>query len=290
MSEGAEARKRILVVDDDPQIQLLLTEALGDHYDVAVAQDGVEALQALERERPDLVLCDVFMPEMDGLECLRRLTDQFPNLRVIMMTGQTSWETVMVSLRRRAFDFLAKPFTMGQLRALVKEALEPGDTEEFRVLSATTKWVEVEAPCSLGSARRLQRFLSHLRTGLAPEVQLEVATAFRELLQNAIEHGGKNDPTQYVRICYLRLEKIIVYSIRDPGEGFRLEEVEHAMVANPPDNPFRHVAVREKMKLRPGGFGLFLTRQLVDELIYNQKHNEVVFVKYLRSQDAKGAT
>lgn len=284
MAPKATKRNKILVVDDDPFIQSLVAVTLSGKYELSAASNGREALQALERECPDLVLCDVVMPQMDGLECLQRMTDLHPGLRVVMMTGETSPDTAITSLRHQAFDFLAKPFTVDQLREMVSEALDYAGPEEFRVLSAVPHWVEVEAPCSLASARRLSRFLYQLKAGLSPEIQDEVAMAFRELLQNAVEHGGKNDPNRTVRICYLRLENVIIYRIQDPGEGFRLEEIEHAAVANPPDDPLRHVRVREQMKLRAGGFGLFMTRQLVDEITYNEKRNEVVFVKYLRTQ------
>jgi len=282
METKATKRKKILVVDDDRFIQSLVAAALGGQYDLVPAGNGREALEALQRESPDLVLCDVVMPEMDGLECLQRMTDQNPGLRVLMMTGETTPDTAITSLRHRAFDFLAKPFEVEQLREMVKEALEHAGPEEFRVLSAVPHWVEVEASCSLASARRLTRFMYQLKAGLSPETQDEVAMAFRELLQNAVEHGGKNDPNRSVRICYLRLENFIIYRIQDPGEGFRLEEIEHAAVANPPGDPLRHMRVREQKQLRAGGFGLFMTRRLVDEVSYNEKRNEVVFVKYLR--------
>jgi len=68
---------------------------------------------------------------------------------------------------------------------------------------------------------------------------------------------------------------------QDPGEGFSLEELQHAAIANPPDDPIRHLTHREAQGLRPGGFGLLLTRNLVDELIYAEKGNEVLLIKYL---------
>ncbi len=289
MESEATKRKKILVVDDDRFIQSLVAAALSSQYELVTAGNGREALEALQRELPDLVLCDVVMPQMDGLECLQRMTDQNPSLRVVMMTGEITPDTAITSLRHRAFDFLAKPFEVEQLREMVREALEHAGPEEFRVLSAVPHWVEVEAPCSLASARRLTRFLYQLKAGLSPETQDEVAMAFRELLQNAVEHGGKSDPNRSVRICYLRLENFIIYRIQDPGEGFRLEEIEHAAVSNPPGDPLRHVRVREEKQLRAGGFGLFMTRQLVDEVTYNEKRNEVVFVKYLR-RDPKAQT
>ena len=105
--------------------------------------------------------------------------------------------------------------------------------------------------------------------------------AFRELLMNAIEWGGKLDPARKVRISYLRARRMLLYRISDPGQGFRPESLTHAAISNPEDHPYQHVLVREEKGLRPGGFGIFLVRQMVDELVYNEAHNEVVFIKYL---------
>ena len=108
-----------------------------------------------------------------------------------------------------------------------------------------------------------------------------MAPAFRELLFNAVEWGGKLDPTRKVRISCLRAKRMLLYRIADPGEGFDIEALQHAAVCNPDDDPLRHAVVREEQGLRPGGLGLAITRSLVDELIYNEARNEVVFVKYL---------
>jgi anti-sigma regulatory factor (Ser/Thr protein kinase) len=108
-----------------------------------------------------------------------------------------------------------------------------------------------------------------------------VAQAFRELLMNAIEWGGRLDPDRKVRIACVRAKRLLLYRIQDPGEGFDLERLRHAAISNPADDPVRHLAIREEQGLRPGGFGLAMTRSLVDELIYNEARNEVVFIKYL---------
>ena len=68
----------------------------------------------------------------------------------------------------------------------------------------------------------------------------------------------------------------------DPGPGFSFQKLEHAAVSNPETAPFEHSEVRERLGLRPGGFGILMTRQLVDELIYNEKGNEVLLIKYLQ--------
>jgi len=96
-----------------------------------------------------------------------------------------------------------------------------------------------------------------------------------------MEYGGRFDPSQYVEISYIRARHMILCRVKDPGEGFSLEEIQHAAIANPPDDPLRHFAVREANGLRAGGFGVLMARSLVDDLIYNEKGNEVVLVKYL---------
>jgi hypothetical protein len=74
---------------------------------------------------------------------------------------------------------------------------------------------------------------------------------------------------------------MLLYRIADPGEGFDIDGLRHAAIANPDDDPIRHLSVREERGLRPGGFGLAMTRSLVDELIYNVARNVVLFIKYL---------
>ena len=108
-----------------------------------------------------------------------------------------------------------------------------------------------------------------------------IATAFRELLLNAVEHGGHLDPEKTVDLSYIRTTRAIVYYIRDPGEGFSMDTLAHAAVANTAEEPFRHVELRRKMGIRPGGFGLLMTKSFADELIYSAKGNEVILIKYL---------
>jgi len=74
---------------------------------------------------------------------------------------------------------------------------------------------------------------------------------------------------------------MLLYRIADPGQGFSFQELAHAAVSNPEDSPLEHALVRQEKGLRPGGFGVLITREVVDELLYNEAQNEVVFVKYL---------
>jgi len=116
---------------------------------------------------------------------------------------------------------------------------------------------------------------------LPDEVRESVAQAFHELLSNAVEWGGQLDPQRTVRISCLRSPRMLLYRIADPGEGFDIDRLAHSAIGNPADDPLEHHRVRQDLGLRPGGLGLVMTRAMVDELIYNEKRNEVVLIKYL---------
>ena len=108
-----------------------------------------------------------------------------------------------------------------------------------------------------------------------------MGTAFREMLTNAIEHGGRLDPSQQVEISYVRARHMVTCLISDPGEGFTLDEIPHAAIANPDDDPVRHLEYRDALGMRPGGFGVLLAQKLVDQLVYNEQGNGVLLIKYL---------
>ena len=151
----------------------------------------------------------------------------------------------------------------------------------IEVVSARPEWVELVAPCVLEMTDRIEQFVMQLDTDLAEPVRESVAQAFRELMNNAIEWGGKLDPQRKVRISCVRGKRMLLYRIADPGEGFDVDKLRHAAISNPADDPIQHAIVREEQGIRPGGLGLMMTRSLVDEVIYNERRNEVMLIKYL---------
>ncbi len=274
---------RILVVDDDPDIHTLLTSALKrEGYEIDSAYDGLQGLARLESLPYNLVLTDVCMPGLDGLELLQRIHDRSPEIPVLVMTAQNTPETVVRSLRDKAFLYFSKPFSTAAVVDMVAHALQSTTgRDDIEVLSANPGWIALQLRCKLPIADRLVQFFRELNTGLPAEEQEDVALAFRELLMNAIEHGGHSDPEQKVHVAYIRLSRAILYVIRDPGKGFSFENLPHAAISNAPESPFGHSEVRSQLGMRPGGFGIFLTRQMADEVIYNERGNEVLLVKYI---------
>jgi CheY-like chemotaxis protein/anti-sigma regulatory factor (Ser/Thr protein kinase) len=275
---------RILVVEDDPHNRAVIRELLeGSGFAITTASDGMEALERLRQEQFDLILVDVWMPRLSGIELLRSLRVEAKTPpRVVVMTADDTTKTVLDALREQAYQYIAKPFNPGVLLDLVKNALAaPAEALPIEVLSARPDWVELLVPCAIGTADRIQGFLAQLRADLPEEVRQGVGWAFRELLLNAIEWGGQLDPNRRVRIAYLRAKRMLLYRIADPGPGFRTEGLTHAAVNNPPDHPCDHMRARQEKDLRPGGFGILMVRAMVDELLYNEAQNEVVLIKYL---------
>ncbi len=274
---------RILVVDDDRTTRELMRIQLKPAgHEIEEAENGEDALRKIQKGNFDLILLDVWMPGMDGLEVLARLRTQGPHPPVIVMTADDTSETVLRAIREQAYRFVTKPFAPRDVLDLVAGALESGNrARPIEVVSARSNWVELLVPCDLESAERIQGFLAKLDSDLPQEVRSKIGMAFRELLFNAVEWGGKLDPNQRVRISYVRGRRVLLYRIADPGRGFKFKDLDHAAITYPEDDPFTHTEVREQKGLRPGGLGLLMTKAMVDDLIYNEAHNEVMFIKYL---------
>ena len=188
----------------------------------------------------------------------------------------------MSAIRQRAYGYLHLPLTAGPLGELVQQALDSETwQDDIRVVSARPEWITLDVRCKIDAADRTTHFLREITCHLSAQVSEDVAAAFRELLMNAIEHGGHNDPHKRVRTSVLHTARAIIVHIHDPGTGFSLDFLPHAAISNPEDSPIRHVEVRAEDGKRPGGFGILLTRNLVDELLYNERGNAVLFVKYL---------
>jgi two-component system KDP operon response regulator KdpE len=122
--------RTILVVDDEPQIRRVLRSTLSSGgYDVIEAKDGQEAADRLIRERPALVLLDVNMPDMNGLEACSRIRLSFDG-PIIMVTVRNSERDKILALDAGADDYVVKPFTMGELLARIRAALRRSASEK----------------------------------------------------------------------------------------------------------------------------------------------------------------
>ncbi len=279
--------KSILVAEDDSTTRYLLRNVLkAGGFSVATAADGSTALGKLRKKKFDLLLTDIWMPGLNGLELMGHLRQEAIRPKVVVLTSDDTPESVLRAVREQAYQYLTKPKPVDPKAVvdLIRDTLAAQPVSPpIEVLSARPNWVELLVPCELAVAERIAGFMNHIESDLPQEVRDQIGQAFRELLMNAIEWGGKLDPNQKVRISYLRGRRMVMYRIADPGTGFRFKGLEHAAVVNPPDQPLQHIEERDRKGLRPGGFGIVMASFLADELLFNEAQNEVVFVKYLAS-------
>jgi nitrogen regulation protein NR(I) len=132
-------RKQILVVDDEPNLRRVLSAQLErDGCDVHTAEDGEEALRVLGEHHIDLVITDLRMPKLDGMELLRRITALEDAMPVVMITAHGTVDTAVEALKTGAFDYITKPFDQEDVRTIVRKALRTQDlsqTEASRPLA-----------------------------------------------------------------------------------------------------------------------------------------------------------
>lgn len=274
------SRNNALVVPSDSEVDELLTGVLaGEGWSIELAGDNQQALVRATAEHFDLIIIGRKTLGSEDVELLRRIRSARPHTRVIILTDKFTPGDVVSAMREGAFSYFSAPFQASEIADMVHAAMTaPCWDDGIEVLSATPAWVRVMARCDMATADRLVQFLRGVRD---PDVPEPIISAFREILLNAIEHGGHFDPSQYVEISFLRARRAVACRVKDPGQGFTLEELRHAAINNPPGDALRHVGVRESTGLRPGGYGLLLAQKLVDELICSERGNEVLLVKYI---------
>jgi len=119
------AQEKILLVDDELRILELLSVALEDEgYGILLANNGKEALTQLKKEQPQVVLLDIRMPDIDGVQVLRQIRETYKTTSVIMITAYGAMETVLEATKLGAYDYLTKPLDLERVKVLIRRALE----------------------------------------------------------------------------------------------------------------------------------------------------------------------
>lgn len=207
--------KTILVVDDEKSILQSLTGILSDEgFDVLTAESGAEALERIKEATPDLVLLDIWMPGIDGIETLQKMKEDYPNLQVVMMSGHGSIETAVKATKVGAYDFVEKPLSLDKLLLSINNALEyyrleeevtllkerernkyriTGDSdairdlkEQIKIVAPTNAWVLISG--ENGTGKELVAHTIHLlsRRSHKPIIEVNCAAIPEDLIESEL--------------------------------------------------------------------------------------------------------
>lgn len=292
------AEPTILLVDDSATQRRLIHYVLqgcGNWNIVAVA-DGVAALEAMERSLPDVVLTDIYMPHLDGLELTQEIRRRYPQVPVILMSAQGNEQIAVDALKAGAADYLRKDSLSDTLGGVLEHVLEvvQREVQKVRLVSGMTGRVtrfELENDPAL-VAPLVHGFRADLvALGLCDENDaMRSGIALEEALLNAIFHGNlevssdlrkdgdepfhrlarerrNQDPyrRRRVRISARMTRRRATFVIADQGPGFDVSRL-----PDPTEPDFIE---------RPSGRGLLLMRMFMDDVRYNQLGNQITLIK-----------
>ena len=283
-----ERTRLVLIVGRETETTSMLIQILSQlGCDFMCAADNKDALEIAKSRRFDLIVTSEKTSGKTDIGLLRRLREVRPHTRLIILTDESTPEEVIAAMRERAFSYFTKPFSAEILLPMIKMAFNsPCWDDGIEVVSATASWICLLARGDRNTADRLFQFVCEI-TDLPEAEKKEVAFAFREILLNAVEHGTRFDPEKFVEVSYIRARHMVSCRVKDPGQGFSMTELYHAAICNPSSDPIRHATFRDAAGMRPGGYGILLAQNLVDELIYGEHGNDVFLVKYLHPDESR---
>jgi DNA-binding response OmpR family regulator len=275
----------ILVVEDDATLGGLLCDLLRtEGYEARCVEDGGEALRHIEADRPHAIVLDVMLPGMDGFEVCQRLkfrkdTNHIP---ILMLTALDDPHARRKGLRVGADRYLTKPFEPAELIREIRSTFNHQRRLREGGVSAS---IQLQMHSDSRLREQLNDLLSELilQTPFSEEDIGRIRYAVLEMVQNAVEWGNRHREDLEVAISYEVSSDAVKFVITDQGDGFNPNTVPHA--ANHED-PIAHMAIREKLGLRDGGFGILISKGMVDEFRYNETGNQVTMIKYFKNGGA----
>lgn len=285
---------KLLVVDDNPLDRELAASYLEGHgYQIEFAEDGAVGLAKVREETPDLVLTDLDMPELNGLQLVRALHAEFPLLPVILMTAKGSEEIAVQALGSGASSYVPKRALSMGLAETVRIVLIAARSRKLRH-NVFSFMVQTESIFSVGHEHgSVTAMVEYFHDSLEmmeivhSDNLTRVCTALTEAMINSIDHGNLeldskllegDDPEEYRKLRSKRLKEApyatrkiavgarltrdeAVFTIEDEGPGFDVSKVPD------PTDP--------ENLMRPCGRGLLLIRTFIPDVTYNDKGNKI---------------
>lgn len=292
---------KILVVDDEKDLAGMIKSAVELKYktEVLMAQNGHDGLEVIRKEKPNYVISDIMMPDMDGLEMIRSLREEENNTPVIFVSAFVNIENTMEAIRLGAADFIRKPFKIHELYHSLDRLIELDKPQEqfTQSLSALGKmnWEFATKDFNVQLfASQLAQFVTKSRT-IPIHEKNSFYVVVSEALLNAREHGNlemrshvkDEDMAEYERLMSERLRNPVManrkihitfehanrdikITISDEGSGF-----DHRLIDS--EEFYSHDNL-----MKQHGKGLLIVKNYMDSVIFNDKGNTITLIKSIK--------
>jgi anti-sigma regulatory factor (Ser/Thr protein kinase)/ActR/RegA family two-component response regulator len=274
---------RLLVIGNDAVLAAALRASHHlEGHEVESCGGPFEATARLRTRAFDVIITDPSASASDDLTLIQELRNARPGVRAIVLAPKLSGADVIAALRHHVYACFTRPVDYEEVADMARAAIEDPDWRSaIEVVSGVPYWITLRVACRLITADRLTRFMTEYRTDLPSAERDLLMTAFREMLLNAMEHGAGFDPEKVIEVTAAQTDRAIVFHFRDPGPGFDRNDLKHAAATAQPTDVISTVVGRADNGIRPGGFGMLIVRHIVDELVYNERGNEVLMIKHL---------
>jgi two-component system response regulator HydG len=211
-----DEKRKILVVDDEESHRIMLRAVLSaDGYAVMEASDGTEALTAVERDAFDLILMDIRMTNMDGIEALTEIRKISPLVPVLIMTAYASVKTAVEALKAGAFDYLTKPLDIEELKILIEKALEHYHLRAENLVLKERLGDRFDFSRIIGRGQKMKSLLETLAM-VAPSdatvLLMGESGTGKEVVANAIHHNSPRAEQPFIKVSCAALPETLLES------------------------------------------------------------------------------
>ncbi|MFQ5450246.1 MAG: UDP-3-O-acyl-N-acetylglucosamine deacetylase [Nitrospinaceae bacterium] len=202
--------ERILIVDDEKNIVASLKEILTDEgYEVSVAEDGLGALEMIQSDPPDLVLLDIWLPGMDGIEVLRTVKTYHPEIEILIMSGHGTIDTAVKATKLGAYDFIEKPFSLDQLTLSVENVLKQKKTRQN--YNGIDLYQKGEFPLCFELLVEVKKATLQASRDNRPVLLLGERGTGKEFIAHAIHRGSPHGGRPFIKVnCAVRKPRDIL--------------------------------------------------------------------------------
>jgi len=266
----------ILIVDDDPDIRNVLKELLSMEKNLSIdtAENGLDALEKIKNGKYDLVITDIKMPVMDGIEFLKELRKSFSDMPVVVMSAYAEFDSLVEALHLGAMNFIKKPFDFDEIVHIILQVInlysERNKQKEIFPHSNVNLQISIPSDMNLIDGIVLYSTLDFEYYNIISKSDLgNIRVALHEAIMNAMEHGNKFDKNKKVYLEKNFNIKEIIFKVLDEGNGF-----DPAVIANPID---------AKNLFNTRGRGIFLIKNFMDEVEFFDNGRGIKMKKYIRN-------